>query len=75
MKFARAITDGVICDKPTEFLRGQLLIQRAVDSGGDSILVTADGNKGERTAYIVPTAAIKRLLNEPLQRESEAVDE
>ena len=69
MKFARMIADGVIADKPEKYKRGKLLLQRVIDQGGDSVLITADGNHGERTTYIVPTGYLIQLLDEPLESE------
>lgn len=66
MKYARAIVVGVVADTPKEYKKENLFSQRAVDKGGDSILITASGNKGERTAYLIPTEYLKQFLNEPL---------
>ena len=71
MKFARMLVAGVIADKPTEYKKEKLLLQRSVNEGGDSVLITASGNKGERTAYLVPTEYLKQFLEEPLEEESE----
>lgn len=69
MEYARMIILGVIADSPKDYKKEKLLLQRAIDKGGDSVLITLDGNEGEKTAYIVPTQALKDLLNEPLESE------
>lgn len=66
MKYARMITEGVVAESPKEYKREKLLLQRAIDKGGDSVLITLDGNEGNKTAYIVPTQALKNLVNEPI---------
>jgi len=66
VKYARAITEGVIATGPKTFDRTKLLLQHAVDSGGDSILVTLENPGDETIAYIVPTVAMKMLLDEEL---------
>lgn len=66
MKYARMIVEGVISDSPKDFKREKLLLQRAIDKGGDSVLITLDANNGDKTAYIVPTQYLKDLLNEPI---------
>lgn len=71
MKYARAIVVGVVADTPKEYKKENLFLQRAVDKGGDSILITADKNEGERTAYLVPTEYLKQLLKEPLKKDEE----
>lgn len=65
-KYLRSVVVGVIADTPKEYKKGNLLLQRSVDKGGDSVLITASGNKGERTAYLIPTEYLKQFLNEPL---------
>ncbi|GEM_PF-3504869 len=63
IKTSRIITDGIICKNQTEFERDKLLIQRAVDSSGDSVLITIDNDENEKISYMIPTAAMKMLLN------------
>lgn len=71
MKYARAIFVGVVADKPTEYKKENLFLQRVVDKGGDSICITLAGDKIQKTAYLVPTEYLKQFLEEPLEDESE----
>lgn len=65
MAHAAIKTDGVLCKSPTDYKRESLFLRRVVDKGGDSILVSLAEIEG--IAYIVPTAALRSLLDETLE--------
>lgn len=67
MKFARMIVNGVLADNTMNYNREELLLQRAVDEGGDTVLVTSNKNDGQ--AHIIPTSDLKALLEKTLEDE------
>lgn len=70
-KIARILVDGVIGDEAQKYERVEILLQRVVDGGGDSVLLTMASGTGDRIAYIVPTKCLMQILDEPLEIEEE----
>lgn len=63
------VSPGIVATSETEHQEGDIRIIRTLTDDGDSILVTLHGDIEGKTAYIVPTEAIKLLLSEERQGE------
>lgn len=58
------VTNGVIGNVQQEYKREQILLQRNISDGGDTVTVTLANQNNDTVIYIVPTQSLREVLSE-----------
>lgn len=73
-KYADLVVSGAVAKNSDKHRKTKIALQRAIDSGGDTITIMLPGEKANNLIYMIETQSIKNLLDMEL-REDEVKDD